>query len=393
MLNHLLKLMWNKRRANGLIFLEILLAFVVLFGVYAFGFYNLERYSSPLGFSYEHSLGVGFDIPDDMDSLAVLNLQKRMVREVGEIPGVASVAMLGEINPFGSNTWSTGSDDNGFRVQTKMVFADEHFAETMELTFRDGRWFTEADFADKYEPIVVNGKFIDEYYGHRESMIDSVILINGEKKIVGIVEDYKYQSNFAENEPLTFFTQREYSPDVTNPFEQLVVRAEPGRTAEIEEPIYNLLTNLTKNPDVVTWNMAQDRIKANRPVVIPLVILISISAFLLINIALGLFGVLFTQISHRRAEIGLRKAMGATPAQVTTQFVLEILLVTLAALLLGTFFAIQVPILELLPLPDRFFYWGIAAAIGTIVLIVVLCSLIPSRQAAGLHPALVLHEE
>ena len=393
MFNHLLKLMWNKRRANGLIFLEIILAFAVLFGVYSFGFYNLDRYSSPLGFSYENSLGVAVDIPDDMDSVAVLDLQRRMVREVNALPGVASATMLGPVNPFGGNTWSTGSEDNGFRVQTLMVFADENFAETMELEFRAGRWFTAADVADKYEPIVVNGKFIDEFYGHRESMIDSVILINGEKKIIGIVEDYKYASNFAENKPLTFFTQKSYNFDGKNPFEQLIVRAEPGRTADIEEPIYNLLTSLTKNPDVVTWNMAQDRIKANRPVVIPLVILISISAFLLINIALGLFGVLFTQISHRRAEIGLRKAMGATPAQVTTQFVLEILLVTLAALLLGTFFAVQVPILELLPLPDRFFYGGIAAAIGTIVLIVVLCSLIPSRQAAGLHPALVLHEE
>ncbi|WP_116126317.1 ABC transporter permease [Lewinella sp. IMCC34183] len=393
MLSHLLKLMWNKRRANGLIFLEILLAFVVLFGVYAFGFYNLDRYSSPLGFSYANSLGVRVDIADDLDSLASIELQRRMVREVGALPGVASVSMLGPINPFGGNTWRTGSDDNGFDLNTMMVFADEHFAETMELKFRQGRWFTVADGAGKYDPIVVNGKFIDQYYPDRESMLDSVIQINGEKKIVGVVEDYKYHSNFAENMPLTFFTQQEYNPDGTDPFEQLVIRAEPGRTAEIEEPLYNLLTDLTKNTDVVIWNMAQDRIKANRPVVIPLIILISISAFLLINIALGLFGVLFTQISHRRAEIGLRKAMGATPVEITTQFVLEILIVTAAGLLLGTFFAVQVPLLELLPIPDRFFYLGIVAAIVTIVLIVVLCALIPSRQAARLHPALVLHEE
>ena len=173
----------------------------------------------------------------------------------------------------------------------------------------------------------------------------------------------------------------------------MIVRAEPGQTAAIEEPIYNLLSSLTKSPDVVIWNMAQDRIKANRPVVIPLVILISISAFLLINIALGLFGVLFTQISHRRAEIGLRKAMGATPGEVTVQFVLEVVLVTLAGLLLGIFFAVQVPLLELLPIPAKFFYFGIGAAVVTILVIVVLCALIPSRQAAGLHPALVLHEE
>ncbi len=393
MFNHLLKLMWNKRRSNGLIFLEILLAFVVLFGVYAFGFYNLDRYSSPLGFSYENSVGVAIDIEDDVDSLEVTKLQDRILREVNEITGVASACFLGPVNPFGGNTWSMGNEDNGFRIQTMMVFADDRFAETLELEFRQGRWFTEADYAGKYEPIVVNGKFIDEYYPTRESMIDSIISFDGEKKIIGVVEHYKYHSNFAENRPLTFFSPRSWTGKGNGPFEQLIVRAEPGQTAAIEEPIYTLLTDLTKNPDVVIWNMAQDRIKANRPITIPLIILISISAFLLINIALGLFGVLFTQINRRRAEIGLRKAMGATPAQVTTQFVLEVLLVTLAALLLGSFFAIQVPLLDLLPIPGKFFYLGIGAAIATILLIVTLCALIPSRQASRLHPAIVLHEE
>ena len=393
MLQHLLKLMWNKRRSNGLIFLEILLAFIVLFGVYAFGFYNLDRYSSPLGFSYENSVGVAVDMPDDMDSLELSRLEERILREVKEVTGVVSATFLGPINPFGGSTWSTGGDDNGFHIQTLMVYADNNFAETMELEFREGRWFTEADRDAKYEAVVLNGKFVDEYYPDRASMIDSIIRINGEKKIIGIVENYKYRSNFVENQPLAFFSEAGWNAMDNGPFNQLIVRAEPGRAGAIEEPIYNLLVDATKSTDVVIWNMAQDRKKANRPIVIPLIILISISVFLLINIALGLFGVLFTQINRRRAEIGLRKAMGATPAEVTTQFVLEVLLVTFAGLLLGIFFAIQVPLLELLPIPGKFFYLGIGAAVATILLIVTLCALIPSRQAAGIHPALVLHEE
>jgi putative ABC transport system permease protein len=144
---------------------------------------------------------------------------------------------------------------------------------------------------------------------------------------------------------------------------------------------------------VVIWDMAKDRVKANRSIVIPMVILIVISGFLLINIALGLFGVLFTQINRRRAEIGLRKAMGASSGVVTTQFVLEVLIVAGTALILGIFFAVQVPLLDLTPIPDQFFYWGILGAIFTILVIVTVCAIVPSRQAAGLHPANVLHEE
>lgn len=392
MLTHLFKLMWNKRRANSLLFLEIVLAFIVLFGVYGFAFYNLERYNSPLGFQTEDMLGVAIDIDDDMDSLAVIDLQDRIKRDVRTLPGAEAVTFLGFVNPFGGATWGLGGDDNGFESHVTLTFADEDYAQTLGLQLREGRWFEVADRSQKYRPLVTNGAFKDKYYPNAHSIVDTLFILGAEThKIIGVVDHYKFHSNFEEPYPHVFLPpQGNFTGE---PFQQLIVRTEPGQIAEVEEPLYNLLTSATKNTDVVIWNMEEDRKKANRPVMIPLIIMTVISAFLLINIALGLFGVLFTQINHRRAEIGLRKAMGATPGEVTAQFVTEILLVTAAGLLLGTFFAIQIPLLELLPIPGKYFYLGIGAAILTILLIVILCALIPSRQAAGLHPAHVLHEE
>lgn len=386
--------MWNKRRANSMIFLEILLAFIVLFGVYGFLSYNMERYSSPLGFSYENSVGVRLDFSDDLDSLSVMQAQARIRRDLLTLPTVEDVTWIGPVNPFGGSTWQTSSDDPGFLIQTQMMFVDEHFQEAAQVAVTDGRWFGPDDYKGKYSPIVVNQEFKDRYFPEVESIVDSVWNVSGgEHIIVGVTGDFKYKSNFAENFPLSFFPQiDQMNGEDKNPFEMMIVRLRPGTLAETEETIFNLLVDATKNTEVVIWDMAKDRRKANRSIMIPIVILVVISGFLLINIGLGLFGVLFTQINRRRAEIGLRKAMGATPAEVTLQFVLEVLLVTGAALLLGVFFAIQVPLLDLTPIPDRFFYYGIAGAIVTILLIVTLCALIPSRQAAGLQPATVLHE-
>jgi putative ABC transport system permease protein len=276
------------------------------------------------------------------------------------------------------------------------MFVDENFQETAEVEMIDGRWFTPDDYRAKYPPLVVNEEFKRKYYPNVTSIVDSVFGINGEHRIVGVTGDFKYQSNFAENYPLSFFPQIDLmgneNPEHNQPFEMMILRLEPSTLADVEERIYNLLVKATKSTEVVIWDMAKDRRKANRPVTIPLVILLVISGFLLINIGLGFFGVLFTQINRRRAEIGLRKAMGATPSEVTWQFVLEVRLVAGGALVLGSFFAVQVPLLELLPIPGKFFYFSIIASILTIVLIVTLCALIPSRQAARLQPANVLHE-
>ncbi|MCX8211258.1 MAG: ABC transporter permease [Lewinella sp.] len=392
MFRHLLKLMWNKRRANSMIFLEILLAFVVLFGVFAFIFYNADRYRSPLGFNYEQTIGVRIDIDDALDSLSVLELQKRIHGELLAMPNVEAATFIGPVSPFGGSTWQTGSTLNGQQIMTQGLFADYRFGEAAQVELTDGRWFTEDDLRGKYEPVVVNAEFKRRYFPNVETIVDSVWDISGEHIIVGVTGDFKYKSNFAENFPLTFYPQMSRMKD-GYPFEMMIIRLRPNTLAETEEEIFNLLVDNTKNTEVVIWEMAKDRRKANRPIVIPMVILLVVSGFLLINIALGLFGVLFTQINRRRSEIGLRKAMGATPGQVTTQFVLEILIVTIMALLLGTFFAIQVPLLELMPIPSTFFYYGIVGAIAVIITIVLFCSFLPSRQAAGLHPADVLHEQ
>lgn len=392
MFSHLIKLMWNKRRANGMIFLEILLAFVVLFGVYAFMAYNLDRYQSPLGFTYDDMIGVAFDLDDELDSLAVIASQTQLRKELLAIPAVEDVTLVGPVNPFGGSTWTTGTTVNGVNIRTQKMFVGENFGRTAEVDMLEGRWFTAEDYQAKYPPIVINKEFKERYYPNVESVIDSVWNIDGEHVVVGMTNDFKYKSNFAENFPLTFFPQMDIYED-NGPFEQLMIRLEPGSLAAQEERIYKLIANHTKNPDVVIWDMAKDRRKANRPITIPLTILLVIAGFLLINIALGLFGVLFTQIARRRAEIGLRKALGASPGEVTRQFVGEILVVTVAGLLLGFFFAIQVPLLELTPIPAKFFYFGIAGAIITILVIVVLCALLPSRQASLLQPASVLHEQ
>ena len=384
--------MWNKRRANAMIFLEILLAFVVLFGVYTFASFNWERYRSPLGFDTEDALLVGVNISDDLDSLVAVNLQARLRRELIAIDGVNEAAFIGGVPPFSSNTWQTSTDANGFEIFYKMFFADETLPAVAGLKVTDGRWYDEADRTAKYSPIVVNQAFIDKYYPNAPTMVDSLIITNGTTRIVGVVEDFKYYSNFAEREPIIFFSKLVFDGQI-QPFQMLWLRTEPGRKADVQEAVYRTAVDLTKDTDVTIADLAELRTIANRPTLLPLTILSLISSFLLINIALGLFGVLFTQINRRRAEIGLRKAMGATPGEITAQFVGEILIVTVAGLFLGTFFAVQVPLLELLPIPAHFFYLGIGAAIATILLIVILCALIPSRQAAGLHPAHVLHEE
>ena len=59
MIRHLFKLVWNRKRTNALIILEIFFAFLVLFIVGTLGIFLWDNIHQPLGFSSKDVWTVG----------------------------------------------------------------------------------------------------------------------------------------------------------------------------------------------------------------------------------------------------------------------------------------------------------------------------------------------
>jgi putative ABC transport system permease protein len=51
MIRHVFKLIWNRKRTNFLMVLEIFVSFIVLFAVVGLGVYTLDNWRRPIGFS------------------------------------------------------------------------------------------------------------------------------------------------------------------------------------------------------------------------------------------------------------------------------------------------------------------------------------------------------
>lgn len=114
---------------------------------------------------------------------------------------------------------------------------------------------------------------------------------------------------------------------------------------------------------------------------------------------LGVMNIMLVAVRERTREIGVRKALGATTAQIQRQFFLEGFLLTLLSGVIGFALAIAVCLLvNTLPMPPRFqgmiLSWQ--AGLGTIagiVLVGVATSTYPARRAAQLPPVEALRFE
>ena len=106
-----------------------------------------------------------------------------------------------------------------------------------------------------------------------------------------------------------------------------------------------------------------------------------------------IMNVMLIAVSQRTAEIGLLKALGASPAQIRLLFFAEAAVLSAIGALLGSALGQlgSLVIRHLYPeLPAFPPPWAVAAALATALLTGILFSLLPARRAARLEPALAL---
>ncbi len=388
MIAHIFKLIWNKKKSNALMILEILLAFLILFGVLTFITYNLNRFQKPLGFSAEDVLLIRLPYQNDLDSAQIAERNLNLKRQLKAIPVIEHVGFTSSATPFTENSSKSTSDDYGFEIERYIVELDEGIDETLDITLLEGRWFEEGDDQSNYTPIILNKYFLDTYFPGK-NMLDSMISLGSEFKLIGVVEDYRYFGKFTEPKPTSIV----YIPSTSSYYGTLAVKLKKGTPPTFEEELDKLITDITKDPGFLIENASSLQRRNERPHWVKITALLSMSIFLIINVALGLFGILLYNISRRRSEIGLRKALGAHNGLISRQFILEIFTITFIALIVGLFFAVQFPIFNVLDISAIDYTYALLGSTIIIILLVLLCTWYPSRQASLIHPSTALHED
>ena len=184
MIKHILKLIWKKKGSNALLLLEIFLSFLVLFAVLSYVTFNLGELRKPLGFDTHNKWLIHLDDMSDRDSSEVAQQLISLKDGLLAMDKVKAVSFTNGITVFSNSMSVSTSNDNGFDIRTKYIRADHQLRDVLNINMLSGRWFSETDAIDKYEPMIVSKNFMDEYYPNK-SMIDSIIIFDGEKKVGG----------------------------------------------------------------------------------------------------------------------------------------------------------------------------------------------------------------
>ncbi|MEJ7557713.1 MAG: FtsX-like permease family protein [Pedobacter sp.] len=393
MFRHLFKLTWNKRKHNFLFLSEILVSFLVIFAVFSYLIYNYQNYRQAPGFDYKRVWAIEYDnreLTKDRDSLSMF--YERLHSSLKSMPQIEEVSFSSANFPYADSFMSTGLSQNGQKFNNvSNFFVGADYTKVWNISLTEGRWFLPEDASSKNRSILINETLKKLMFG-KGTATGKLIgdFDNSNKlKVIGVVPDVKANGDFS---PVNSAMYTLLDSNGLRDTHIILLKVGENADATFEGKLYKFMASSTKSA-VEIRHVEEMRDAKNRTTYIPMIIFMIISGFLIFNVALGLFGVLWYNISKRRSEIGLRRAIGASGVSVSYQLVFEAMILATISLALGCFFAVQFPLLNVFSIPASVYIIAIFLSVLFIYTLVFVCSFYPGRQAAGIRPAIALHEE
>ena len=386
---------------KGLVSTQISLSIVLLIGAGLFvrTLVNLGR--TTLGFRSDRLLLFELDPPRTRYSDTQMTMLYRQLEEkIAAIPGVRSVS-LSNIAIIGDGSSGTtfhlpgrSAQSNQERVQINSVGAD--FFRTMGIPLLQGRAFTGHDTSSAPTVAVVNQALARRFFP-RENPIGQIFEAdsddaNGPIQIIGIAADTRYAELRAETPPI-FYIPYQQQPTASHMVFEVHTATEPGTVlsqvrASVEVLDRELpMINVRTMTDQLTASLSAERIFANLTAGFGLLALVLAS--------IGIYGIMTYTVSRRNQEIGLRMALGESPASVVWMVLREalgMLAIGLVAgigcsLALSRFVAAQLFGLRAVDT------WTYVAAIALLSAVAVVSSFLPARRASAIDPLTTVRYE
>jgi putative ABC transport system permease protein len=264
----------------------------------------------------------------------------------------------------------------------------------------EGRFISERDYLGSAPVCVLGLKLRQQIFGGEDAIGQQINLAGRRLTVVGV--GTKFNMEFVNDDDLRKETEGIYVPfsiyqDMfgrTNSISYMLARAVvPEKSVDAEDEASRLYAQAHNGiHDVKVENVGKEILKERGNILRILrnwrIVFFSIAGVSLLIGGVGIFSVLKISVGERLFEIGLRKSMGATNAEIFGQFLIEAVTLSVvgAAIGLAGGIALVRVISGFFPAGLPVSMFGLSVASGFAISIGLIAGLYPSISASRLEP-------
>ncbi len=226
----------------------------------------------------------------------------------------------------------TSSSDNCSAVETG-------YLEMYSLELENGRFFNVTDNEEGTQKIILSHDTAENFFPDGDAVGKSIILVSGKTtfcfEVIGVLKE---QTTGMENSsafiPRGFYAKKiKPNPDAAN----LIVQAVSiDKATALVDDIKNYYTEKTGSEYSVNVMGMQTMLDQMSKITGTISIMLSaIAAISLLVGGIGIMNIMIVTVTERKQEIGIRKALGASPAAIKQQFLIESASITLLGGIIG----------------------------------------------------------
>lgn len=336
MIKHILKIIWNQRRSNVWIFMELLLVVAIFWTMMDSLFVDLCTYRSPLGFDitnvYKVNLGkmspdVPGYVPDELHQTSDGEDVIRLTDNLRQNPQVEEACLALGACPYSWNTsWTYLIQAEADTTQKANIFqrlqVEPAYYDVFRITDKEGhplRPIVEQHTGDLVITADMEKDFWDGQSGIGRQVKWSAT--SEELMTVAAVSSPLRRTEYDKSQSCFYFLWRS-DKDIIETAEwqqaqnlECFIRMKDGfRAEEMETLLQQMNDRLTVNNLYVSSVTPLQEMRASflKPRTDNLTKKSVLIGFMLVNVFFGIVGTFWLRTQYRRGELGLRAALGAS---------------------------------------------------------------------------------